>query len=105
MAKAKLSIGPAVDKIPGVNRKQRRNRVDTIRKALMAAKPGDILPVYTGSSPSASNLALILRKTKNLPLAQAVVRRHIIYVQRSGETEVGVTQAQDVVLNQEQVIT
>ncbi len=92
MAKAKLSIGPAVDKIPSVNRKHRRGRVDTVRKALMAAAPGTILPVYTASDASAANLALILRKTKGLPLAKAVVRKHIIYVQRTQDAV-----AQDVV--------
>lgn len=79
---AKMSIGQAVDKIPGVNRKQRKTRVDQIRKALTAAKPGAILPVYTGSPASAANLALTLRKASIPILQQAVVRRHIVYVQK-----------------------
>lgn len=88
MAKmAKMSIGTPITSIPGVTRKHRKTRIDTVRRALTKAAAGQILPIYTGSPSSAANLAGIVRKEMTRLAAIVAVRRHIVYVQRAGTVD------------------
>lgn len=98
MAKlAKMSIGAPVANIPAPTRKLRRTRLDVVRRALMKTEPGTILPVYTGSAPSAANLATMLRKAGTDLVSTIAVRKHIVYVQRGTGATSGTTPGQDAV--------